>query len=654
MKKNCFLVCTILLLITWSALHGQVLLSVGNNKTTKDEFLQAFLKNNKQKPSEQAFKEYLELYIRFKLKVSAAYDAGLDTLATQKAELSDFRNQVTREYLHDEAIFDKLVKEAFERSRKDVHLAHIFVEFSGVDTEGNGQDTVRAWKQAIKAYNDLQKGAAFGEVTASYSSDKSAIINKGDIGYITVFTLPYNLEIVAYSTAPGKYSKPFKSKSGYHIFKNLGERRAAGMMRLAQILFAFPPDTDNATKSRIHHQADSVYDALLRGESFSQMVSLFSKDNISYTTKGELPEFGVGTYDALFENAVFSLQADGAISKPFLSAFGYHIIKRLAHIPVNTNLDNDSAMAALKQRVRDDPRMEVSRRSKLLQIYRLTRFEKLLIHEAALWTFTDSVVQNKKLPVLGSISYKTGLFSFPKRNVYVADWIKYIQDEKSSEYTSRTFPALYKQYQESITTGYYLDHLEELNPDFAAQMNEFKEGNLLFEIMQRNIWDKAASDSSMLKQYYESNQPKYIWEPGAAAIVFTCTDSAIAYELKLKLEKNNADWRALVSSYPDKVQADSGKFERSQLPVRPHEALSPGMITTPLQNPAPPGNISFAHIVKLYPEKTLRDFDEAKGFVLNDYQVYLEENWIAALKRTYPVQINNAVLQSLWKEKMLK
>lgn len=435
LKKNCFLVCTILLLITWSAVHGQVLLSVGNHKTTKTEFLQAFLKNNNQKPSEQVFKEYLELYIRFKLKVSAAYDAGLDTLPTQKAELADFRNQIAGEYLHDDAIYDKLVKEAFERSRKDIHLAHIFVAFSGAGTEGNVQDTAGAWKQATKAYSDLQRGAAFGEVAATYSSDKSAIDNKGDIGFITVFTLPYELENVAYSTAPGKYSMPFRSKSGYHIFKNLGERRAAGMMRIAQILFAFPPDTDSAAKYRIHHQADSVYKALLRGESFSQMVTLFSKDNVSYTTKGELPEFGVGTYDALFEIAAFALQADGTISKPFISAFGYHIVKRLAHIPVNTDLVNDSAMAALKQRVRFDPRMEVARKFTLLKIYRLTHFNNAPINETDFRKFTDSAVQNKKSPALAGISDKTLLFSFPKQNVFVADWIKYIQDVKISEYT---------------------------------------------------------------------------------------------------------------------------------------------------------------------------------------------------------------------------
>lgn len=541
LKNNCFFVCTILLLITWSALHSQVLFSVGNSKITKEEFLQAFLKNNNQKPSEQALKEYLELYIRFKLKVSAAYGAGLDTLPTQKAELTDFRNHVAGEYLHDGAIYDKLIKEAFERSRKDIHLAHIFVAFSDVDTEGYVQDTVRAWKQAIKAYNELQKGAAFGEVAVTYSSDRSAFINKGDIGYITVFTLPYDLENVAYSTAPGKYFMPFRSKSGYHVFKNLGERKAAGTMRIAQILFAFPLDTDSATKFRIHHQADSVYNALLVGESFPQMVTLFSKDNVSYTTKGELPEFGVGTYDASFENAAFALTADGAISKPFLSAFGYHIVKRLAHVSINTDPANDSAIAALKQRVRDDPRLEVSRRSMLLKIYRLTRFKKLLINESGLRKFTDSAVQNKKLPVLAGISDKTLLFSFPKRNVFVADWIKYIQHEKSREYTSRTFAALYQQYQESTTTGYYLEHLEALNPQFAAQINEFKEGNMLFEIMQRNIWDKAASDSSRLKQYYENNQSKYMWEPGAAAVLFTCADSAIAYELKSQLAKTNAD-----------------------------------------------------------------------------------------------------------------
>ena len=53
---------------------------------------------------------------------------------------------------------------------------------------------------------------------------------------------------------------------------------------------------------------------------------------------------------------------------------------------------------------------------------------------------------------------------------------------------------------------YYRNRLEEYDADFAAQIKEFKEGNLLFEIMQHNIWDKASNDSSGLKAFFEKNK----------------------------------------------------------------------------------------------------------------------------------------------------
>src|SRR5690349_4698087 len=102
MKFFSFLSCFFFLFIT--QLHAQTIFSFNSTQVSRDEFLQAFSKNNPiEKPAEKDYREYLELYIRYKLKVKAAYDKKLDTLPNQKAELEDFKNQVAGSFLADEA-----------------------------------------------------------------------------------------------------------------------------------------------------------------------------------------------------------------------------------------------------------------------------------------------------------------------------------------------------------------------------------------------------------------------------------------------------------------------------------------------------------------------------------------------------------------------
>ena len=120
------------------------------------------------------------------------------------------------------------------------------------------------------------------------------------MGYITVFTLPYEFENIAYSIAPGKYSTPYHSKIGYHIFKNLGERKAAGKIKAQQILLAFPPGIDEAGKKQIATRADSIYKRLIAGEDFGKLAAQFSNDYISAVNSGIMPDIAVGQYDPAF------------------------------------------------------------------------------------------------------------------------------------------------------------------------------------------------------------------------------------------------------------------------------------------------------------------------------------------------------------------
>src|SRR5258708_20270980 len=100
----------------------------------------------------------------------------------------------------------------------------------------------------MEGYNALKSGQRLGKTALLYSGDPSVRENAGTIGYITVFTLPYELENLAYSTPAGKFSKPYRSKAGYHIFRNLGERKSLGKIKIAQIPLSFPPDPTYASR----------------------------------------------------------------------------------------------------------------------------------------------------------------------------------------------------------------------------------------------------------------------------------------------------------------------------------------------------------------------------------------------------------------------
>src|SRR5204863_5298142 len=130
-----------------------------------------------------------------------------------------------------------------------IHAAHIFIAFAN--------DMAAADKKKDEAIKRLSAGEDFMKVAADLSDDPSAKSNKGDLGYITVFTLPYFLENIIYTTPAGKHSIAFRSNSSYHIFKNLGERSAIGKLKIQQILLAYHHGTGEIKRDDIKIRADS-------------------------------------------------------------------------------------------------------------------------------------------------------------------------------------------------------------------------------------------------------------------------------------------------------------------------------------------------------------------------------------------------------------
>lgn len=636
-------------LLFTAALPAQTLFTYGPHRVDANVFLRAFNKNNAGplKNKAKAVSEYLDLYIKSRLKVQEAYDRRLDTFPLMRAELANLRAQITENYMTDPGLTERMVKEAFQRSQKDVRAAHIFISFR----DANGfMDTLSAIKKRDDILQRLKKGEDFGKLARLYSDDTTARSNGGDLGYITVFTLPYEFENAIYNTPVGKYSAPVRSSSGFHLFRKLGERKAVGKIKAQQLLLSIPPGSDEVVKKQIAARADSLYKRILSGDNFNRLASEFSNDYVSAASGGLMPDISVGQYDPVFEKALWSLPKDGAVSRPFLTSHGWHIVKRISLKPVTSDPNNREFQQELQQKISNDSRARNSRDFIHRMVMEKKGFKKFPYDDAALWNMSDSVLDKKPMTSGWAITATTPLFAIGDSVFTANHWVNYAHTYRYRQDGSgaKPWPQVREEWVRFTLEEYYKQHLEEFNEEFRYQMTEFKEGNLFFEIMQQKVWNRSQTDTAELLALYEKNRSSYLWKKSADAVIFFCSDMNAVNAVYADIKKNPADWRRITSAFSDKVVPDSARYEWDQLPNLNKALPRPGMITSPLVNNSD-NTASFAYIIKVYDQPSQRSFSEAKGMVINDYQALLEKEWDEALRKKYPVVIDQKVLASISK-----
>ena len=621
---------------------GQTLFTYGSHSVSATEFSQAYNKNKTSAADNaQAMRDYLDLYIKFKLKVQDAKDMHLDTLPSLTADLQNYRGQVQRDYLIDQDEVNRLIDEAFTRSQKDIHALCYFVP--GVS------DTSTSYQKIYEVYRQIKNDDKGDSVVLAKVNANEPKVEKSDLGYVTVFTLPYQFENIIYGLKPGQASIPYQTKKGWYIFKNKGERHAVGKITLSQILFAVP-DGSIIPRQQTKKLADSVYNLLINGGDFAALAKQFSNDQTTFINGGLMPQFGTAKYDSVFENHAFGLKKDGEISRPFETAFGFHIIKRDSASPVPSTKNDEAYMKELKQEVFADSRINIAKQKFIQKILPKIGYKKMTVNENDLWRVSDSSLIANRNVAVGKVNENISLFTYNNHQIVkVRDWILFLRNniKDSPAKMHDQYPALFSQFIDASAEKNYASRLEDFNPSFKRQMQEFNDGNLLFEVMQRKVWNKASEDSAGLHQYYNQHKEKYLWNSSAEAIIFSCLNKTAA-DGSIKQLRSRKSWKEIVSENSTQVRADSGRYELGQIPVVGRTNFTAGMITLPVINKGD-GSATFAQIIKLYPAHQQRDFEDARGMIINDYQNYLEQEWIDQLQKKYPVKVNEAVLDALLK-----
>ncbi len=626
------------------AVPAQTLFTYGPYAVDKSEFLRAYNKNKTPVTDPaKAYREYLDLYANFKLKVKAAQGFKLDTLEQLKYDLQNFRSQVEEGYLTDEATINRMLDEAFERSQRDIHLLHFYVPISN---KTNPTDTLLARKAMEDVRAKLLKGERDYNKLVDDVTEEITPIKGKDLGFITAFTVPYDIETLAYTLPRGGVSAVYRTKSALHVFKNEEDRSSAGRWKVAQILLAIPPDVTHPQMQRLEKLADSLYNELKNGADFAKLAKQFSDDRITYLNGGEMAEFGTGKFELPFEQAVFALEKDGDITRPIYTGYGFHIVKRLRRTPTPSDKNDDTFRSVLRQQLQQDARMNIAREEFLKMATAKSGFKRNpLLKDEQLFRYADSVVARKQVDAW-PISKQT-LFSFPKSTVKGSDWLQFVRDYKlnSDVYKGEDNKALLEKYRQTVTMEYYRQHLEEYNDNFRYQLQEFREGNMLFEIMERKVWSKAANDQEGLRKHYQSHASQYTWPSSAAVILFSCSNEAAANEAVNALRAGKP-WRSIMEESDGRIQADSGRYETAQLQIPEGTAVQPGLITPALVNTTD-NTASFIQVLQLFPAGGQRSFEEARGLVINEYQQQLEAEWIAALRKQFPVKVNEAVFRGI-------
>ena len=643
------------------AQKSETLFTYGGMPVSKEEFLRVYQKNalNK-KPdfSDTALRSYLDLYSVFKMKVHEAELQHIDTVPSVSHELDNYRHQLAKTYLTDDKVSSELVHEAYDRSKEEVHVQHIMIACPPTMTPA---DTLKAYNKADSIYNLLTKSNAdFAELAKGTSDDRGSKERGGDIGWMTSMQTLYAIENAVYSTPVGKISKPFRTQFGYHIIKVIDKRPAMGEVKVAQILISVPQSRGEAGKTAGRLRADSVYAQLKAGASFDDMVKKYSEDKFTKDNNGVMQPFGPGRMVPAFENAAFGLKQPGDFTQPVESDYGFHIIKLLEKYPVKPY---DSVKDGLKRRVDNDSRAQVARDRFFETIKEKNGWKEYPANYAAIMTRMDEMAKRDtgvKANTFVAADYANmnqPLFALGKGTYSQSDFMNFAEGLTRGRLMGprpAVMKDIYKMYVDRTVNDYEEHHLAEESVDFRNLMDEYRNGILLFELMDRNVWGKATKDSTGLQSFYSGRSGKYIWDPGFSGAVYRFKDDK-ALASGMKSLQSNATmkdeelYKAMAAEgyKSDAVNIQHGRYEFTHFTDVPQSSIVKGKATKAVKN----GDGSYTVVVadEVYNTAGTKTLDDARGYAVADYQDYLEKQWNAQLRTRYPVVVNEKVFKSMVK-----
>jgi peptidyl-prolyl cis-trans isomerase SurA len=678
--------------------NDPVIMTIGGKPIQKSEFESVYRKNNTKTTSgdPKSLRDYADLFALFKMKVFEAESMGLDTLSTFKTELNGYRKQLAAPYLSDKNTNESLLTEAYERMKTEVHASHILIRCNEYDFP---KDTLESWTRAfhirnavmgklptaaqIAEYDKILKGTTqikadlakkdsalyksklnsvkrlaeyyknatedkFAGIAPKTSDDPSVVDNKGDLSWFSAMDMVYPFETAAYTTKPGEISPIVRTKYGYHILKVHEKRAYRGEMFAAHIMVKFPKDATETDKQNAKAKIEEIAAKIKNGEKFEDAARQYSDDKQTSDRGGQLAPFKSGRLPKEFEDAAFAIKEPNGISPPVMTAYGWHIIKRIDKKELPSF---DVMKAELKQRVQRDSRSQMGRAALIAKVKKENNFKENLKNRDEVAKVLDSTYLSaqwkaNKADKLGNKE----IFTLGTRKYGQSDFAKYLEQQmifRSPTELKPLMEQIYYKWVEDEIVNFEDAQLEAKYPDFKNLLREYRDGILLFDLTDQKVWSKAVKDTAGLRAFYNKNKNNYMWDERAEVTTYKAANDKIAAEVRKMLKKGKKE-KEILEAVNKTSQLNLSvenvtylKGENKNVDANWKE----GTVSNDIKDDKD-GKVSILVVNKILP-KSPKTLMEAKGMVTADFQNNLEKEWIAYLKNKYPVKIDENVLNGV-------
>ncbi|TWO31810.1 peptidylprolyl isomerase [Seonamhaeicola sediminis] len=615
-----------------------VLFLVDNEPIYVSEFIRVYNKNLDlvQDESQKNVDEYLKLFTSYKLKLKEAKAQGLQNKPSYKRELSTYKKQLAQSFISNTKVTDALVEEAYERISFDIKANHILVKLA---ENANPEDTLRAYNEITKLRNrTLNEG--FEKVRKEVHNGQT--IFGEELGYFSGFRMVYKFETAAFNTPVGEISQPFRTRFGYHIVNVLDKRKARGECTVAHIMVV---DKKGDTIIKPEVRIQEIYQKLQQGEDFEALAKQFSDDKSSASKGGTLAPFSSGQLSAPeFEEVAFSLVNKNDISKPFKTAYGWHIVKLIEKKPI-----------PLFEDIRPELEVKVKRddRSKLIDEALYNSLKKqydINANESGLDYFISIITEDYfkrtwKLP--DNFKADEPLFKIGKKQFYFKDFGAYLLNGQKGRLLRVPFDTLVKNKYDTFLNEslvqYKEENLEHENKEYAHILSEYRDGLLLFDLMEATIWNAAKTDSVEIEKFYNANKNNYVLPERIDAVIASSSKQKTLKKVAKLLEKGmELDKIKTLINGNDKIEVifTTGIIEAGNQSIPKSLPFTEGISKIYKHNES----FVLVQIKEVLPS-TEQSFEESKGKVISDYQTYKEESWVENLKDKYEVIINQEALK---------
>lgn len=633
-----------ILFISCSTEHSNILIGkFSDTEITMSEFEKAYTKNvgSREKAINDSFEDYknfVDLYMNFKMKLRDAKVRGYHQDQALNDELIEYKRKVGASYILEKNLVEPALKKLYDQRKTEIRASHLMIR----STPERDIEESKKFAQAL--LDSIKSGkATFEELVERHSDDQFSKPKGGDIFYFTAAQLPIEFEEAAYKTNKGEvYPEIVQTSFGLHIIKVTDRKPRVPKIRASHILASYANESGEVDSVAAYEKIKQVKTLLQNGEDFIKVAREHSDDTGTREVGGDLGFFERRMMVQEFDEAAFNLKP-GEVSDIVQTGFGYHIIK-LTELPPSPSFEEDKENIRNIYRRLRYPADHQNLISQLREKYNYQLNQRTIDRIVG---YADSVKIGADYPAMDEIGNET-VFSYANHNIDFRTFYDKLKSDATNVgklFTAELITNASNKISEELLLEEEALTLDLKNPEFAELMEDYRNGIYIFKLQEEEVWNKVQLDSVRLVQFYEQNKEKYTFPDRVTytELFVRVKDNADNYYQEIKA---GANFDSLVVNFTERsgMKEKEGRYELQAVGStefsKAVSELKPGEFTEPIQNS---GGYSILRLDVKEPAR-IKTFEEARAEVSGAFQEAeskrLEQEYIQRLKATYKPVIN--------------